>query len=305
MGRLTLGEWCDTWLEGYGANRASTVKQARTHVKRIKAALGDRTLHSIRPSDVRRWISGMQSEGLADSTIAALHARLRQILDDAVLDGCLGKSPVSKRTAPRSTARRTVVATTEQIWALHDEIEDSYKPVVLLGAFAGLRLGEIMGLREGDVDFMGATITPRVQDTGDKLKTARSGDSIPVARDLVNRLASYATGDPRRRLVRSPYGREISRTQVGVAWREVRDRVEGLPRGFRVHDLRHYYASLLIAQGLDVKTVQACMRHESAKTTLDVYGHLWPDKDESARAAVEQIFAARADNLRTFGRGAQ
>ena len=73
----------------------------------------------------------------------------------------------------------------------------------------------------------------------------------------------------------------------------------------RIHDLRHNFASLLIASGLDVKIVQARLRHASAKTTLDVYGHMWPDKDESARAAAAAVFTARADvladSLRTNG----
>jgi integrase len=60
--------------------------------------------------------------------------------------------------------------------------------------------------------------------------------------------------------------------------------VDGLPEGFRFHDLRHYLASLLIAGGADVKVVQARLRHASAKRTLDTYGHMWPDADESTRA---------------------
>lgn len=44
-------------------------------------------------------------------------------------------------------------------------------------------------------------------------------------------------------------------------------------------------ASLLIASGLDVKVVQARLLHASAKTTLDTYGHLWPDRDDTSRAA--------------------
>jgi len=87
--------------------------------------------------------------------------------------------------------------------------------------------------------------------------------------------------------------------------REARVEIEGLPAGFRFHDLRHYFASLLIASGLDVKTVQARVRHASAKTTLDTYGHLWPDRDESSRAAVAAVYAARSDwpayPLRTGG----
>jgi integrase len=69
----------------------------------------------------------------------------------------------------------------------------------------------------------------------------------------------------------------------------------GLPGEFRFHDLRHYLASLLIGSGLDVKVVQHRLRHGSAKTTLDVYGHLWPDSDESARAAVGAVLADRAE----------
>jgi hypothetical protein len=64
------------------------------------------------------------------------------------------------------------------------------------------------------------------------------------------------------------------------------------PEAFRFHDLRHYLASLLIGSGLDVKVVQHRLRHGSAKTTLDTYGHLWPDSDESARAAVGAVPAA-------------
>ena len=75
--------------------------------------------------------------------------------------------------------------------------------------------------------------------------------------------------------------------------------VDGLPDGFRFHDLRHYFASLLIASGANVKVVQARLRHASATTTLDTYGHLWPDSDEATRSAVEAVLVARADSLRT------
>ena len=66
-----------------------------------------------------------------------------------------------------------------------------------------------------------------------------------------------------------------------------------------ITDLRHYFASLLIASGTDVKTVQARLRHASAKTTLDTCGHMWPDRDESTRAAVDAVLQDRADSLRT------
>ena len=68
-----------------------------------------------------------------------------------------------------------------------------------------------------------------------------------------------------------------------------------------------FLPSLLIASGADIQTAQARMRHATAATTLDVYGHLWPDADESTRAAVGAAIQKRskttADNLRTIQLG--
>lgn len=66
-----------------------------------------------------------------------------------------------------------------------------------------------------------------------------------------------------------------------------------MPTGFRFHDLRHYFASLLIASGADVKIVQYRLRHTNATTSLNTYSHLWPDTDESTRTAVESVLSAR------------
>ena len=73
----------------------------------------------------------------------------------------------------------------------------------------------------------------------------------------------------------------------------MRGQIADLPEGFSFHDLRHYLASLLIASGADIKTAQARMRHATARTTLDTYGHLWPDADESTRTAVGAVIADR------------
>lgn len=81
------------------------------------------------------------------------------------------------------------------------------------------------------------------------------------------------------------------------AMRDVREKVDGLPKQFTFHDCRHYLASLLIASGADIKTVQARMRHATARTTLDTYGHLWPDADESTRSAIGAVLAERMDSL--------
>lgn len=85
-----------------------------------------------------------------------------------------------------------------------------------------------------------------------------------------------------RTLVDDEWGSPAGPWTIERAIRAAREQV-GLPDGFSFHDLRHHFASLLIASGLDVKVVQARLRHASAKTTLDTYGHLWPDRDDSSR----------------------
>jgi hypothetical protein len=55
------------------------------------------------------------------------------------------------------------------------------------------------------------------------------------------------------------------------------------------------------ADGADVKTVQARLRHASAKTTLDTYGHIWPDRDESTRAAVDAVLTIYRTEQRPGG----
>jgi integrase len=223
------------------------------------------------------------------------------------------------------------VASTEQVRALHEVFPTHLRPAVLLGAYAGLRTAEVVGLRRGDVDLEAGVVCPVQQAGGLELKTAMSRTPVPVPRRLAEALltprdgvledgaldgltlpqkphnpqnpeppgdsaataVSAATSRPRDGLPDTPVvtdetgQRPTSTWAIERAIRSARPKIAGLPEGFRYHDLRHYYASMLIASGLDVKTVQHRLRHGSATTTLNTYGHLWPDGDERTRAAVD------------------
>ena len=170
---------------------------------------------------------------------------------------------------------------------------------VLLGAFAGLRIAEVSGLRVADVDFTRGVVHPKRQWPDSPLKTAGSDAPIPIPRDLALLLAASVQAYPSEMMVTNgPWANRCGPWVIERAIRAVRDRVDGLPDGFTFHDLRHYFASLLIASCADIKTVQARMRHASARTTLDTYGHLWPDADESTRTAIGAVITERL-NART------
>ena len=297
--RTTVEAWCATWLDGYATRRPSTVRQAQVHVAQILEAFGPMPLGSVRPSHVKSWTAKLKADGFADSYVYALHSRLAQIMSDAVHDGILARNPCSRRTSPGAGKQRAYVATTAQVWALHDAMPEHLRPAVLLGAFVGLRTAEACGLRVADVDFMRGIVSPVVQWPGEPLKTETSRTAVPIPSELAAELASYVQRFPAQTMVTDGAGDAAGPWMIERAVRAARAKVPGLPDGFRFHDLRHYLASLLIASGADVKVVQARLRHASAKTTLDTYGHLWPDADESARAAVGAVLAARADSLRT------
>jgi integrase len=297
--KTTVGEWCDAWIVGYGTRRATTVRQAEVHIAQIRKAFGSMPLGAVRPSHVRSWTAKLRDAGLSESYVYALHARLSQIMSDAVHDGILARSPVSRRTSPGAGKQRADVATTEQVWELYDAFPEHLRSAVLLGAFAGLRLAEACGLRVTDVDFMRGVIHPTVQYPADPLKTETSRTAVPIAPTMATELSAHVARWRADTILTNEIGRQLSPWTLERAMRAARGKVTDLPAGFRYHDLRHYYASLLISSGADVKVVQARLRHASAKTTLDTYGHLWPDSDDSTRATIEATMMARADCLRT------
>jgi integrase len=294
--RITMGQWCTTWLQTYGTRKRSTVRQAQVHVDRIIEEFGPRRLDSIRWSEIKKWTARLKEDGYSTSYIYALHARLAQIMGDAVHEGVLGRSPTSRRTAPSTGQQRLYLATTEQIWALHDAMEERYRAGLLLAAFAGLRLAEVCGLRVGDVDFMRGIVHPVQQYPAEELKTEISRTPVPIPQDLVLELSAHVEKFSTDWVMCDEIGHQMGPWQLQRAFRAARAQVGGLPEGFRFHDLRHYYASLLISSGLDVKVVQARLRHASAKTTLDTYGHLWPDSDETTRAAISTVMTTRSQN---------
>ena len=100
---------------------------------------------------------------------------------------------------------------------------------------------------------------------------------MPIPQSLATTLSAHVGRWQAETLLVNELGRQLWPLTLERAMRTARAKVPGLPPDFRYHDFRH----------------------ASAKTTLDTYGHLWPDSDDSTRAAIEAVMAARADNLRT------
>ena len=170
-----------------------------------------------------------------------------------------------------------------------------------------MRQGECFGLTVDRIDFLRRTVLvdrQLVTISGRPPflappKTAASVRSIPVPTVVVDALAAHLAEHPPLEdgfMFVTDAGRPIRRTAFGDVWRAA-VKAAGAPTGTGFHELRHYYASLLIRHGESVKVVQARLGHASASETLDTYSHLWPDSDDRTRAAVDSVLFA--DSVRT------
>ena len=144
-----------------------------------------------------------------------------------------------------------------------------------LAAGMGLRRGEAFGLTVDRVKFLERKVVVDRQ----LIDVGRGG--VPVFGPP--KTISSVREVPLPEFVAEALARHLKRFKPGP---------EGLA-GFDFHELRHYYASLLIDSGASVKVVQARLGHKSAEETLNTYSHLWPDSDDRTRDAIDA--ALRAD----------
>ena len=297
-GQTTLAEYAAAWQQSQ-LHRPTTVVQVDAHLRNhVLPFFGDRPIASIRPSELQAWVRG-RAEVLAPATVEVAYRIFAAILNTAVDDRLLAHSPASGVRLPRQPRREVQPPTVEQVKALIDTMPDRYKALVVLAAGTGLRQGECFGLTVDRVEFLRRTIKvdrQLVLAGGGRPqfgppKTAASVRTVPLPNVVAESLATHLERWPAGAeglIFTNERGDPLRRNRYGEIWRAAVSRAD-LGR-LCFHDLRHFYASLLIRHGESVKVVQAHLGHASASETLDTYSHLWPDNAERTRAAVDIVF---------------
>ena len=297
---------------------ASTRDNADRTVKAVP--FGDLPMKALRRSHVEAWIKSMTVGGLAATTIKTKFVIVRSVLRAAVRDKVISSDPAEGVVLPRrrkaeAAMRIPTVEEVGQLLACDDSERVStrkgFRPYVALCAFAGLRLGEASGVKVGGIDFLRRElkISRQIQRDGSGYKVAPpkygSERVVSLPDDLLTMLAEHLAaflpeGGPDRWLF-TVGGLPMHDNAVTWRWRATRSSA-GLP-GVRLHDLRHFYASGLIAAGCSVVTVQRALGHRTATTTLNTYAHMWPNADDQTRKATAGLMRAAlaipADCLRT------
>jgi integrase len=156
-GKITLKEWCEAWRERQ-VHRASTSVQVESYLRNhVYPVLGDRPLSSLRPSDIQGWVA-TASQKLAPGSVETCYRHLSSALSAAERDRIIGRSPCQQIKLPKQVKAEIVPPTEAQVAAILDAVKGSYRCAVMLGAGAGLRLGEVFGVQVDRIDFDAGTL---------------------------------------------------------------------------------------------------------------------------------------------------
>ncbi len=260
-------------------------------------------MKDVRRSEVEAWIKAMDSAGLAPGTIKTRYVNVRSVFRAAVKDKVIGSDPTDGVRLPRGRRADAAMSipTPEEVGQLIAVADERFQPFIALCAFAGLRLGEAAGVQLSDVDFLRKSPkvsrqVQRVNGGAIDVRAPKYGSErvVHLAESLVNLLAeqvaTFGTTGKDQWLFAGEGDDPPHQNTIGYWWRKtLRD--AGLA-GIKLHDLRHFYASGLIAAGCDVVTVQRSLGHAKATTTLNTYAHLWPNAEDRTRRAAESIMSA-------------
>jgi integrase len=227
---------------------------------------------------------------------------LRSIYASAVLDRLVASSPVVRVTLPRAERERVVPLTIEQVLRLVDAMPARNRAMVLTQAGLGLRIGELLALRVQDVNFLRRTVRIEHQiapggRTRSAPKTPRSRRSLPLPQMVATALSEHMrvippAGDGTIFTTRT--GQPYSHTYYGSIIFATAVKRAGLPLTTTSHDLRHHYASVLLAGGESVVAVAERLGHENASLVLSTHGHLMPDSEDRTRRVVDEAWASGA-----------
>lgn len=320
-GKLTVAEYAEQWRRSL-LHRGSTAERTERVIRRhVVPVMGSLPLAQVRNSHLRGWVKD-RSQHLAPSTLAVMFfGTLVPLFNSAVVDRRIGISPCTGVRLPEIPDAKYYIARPEQVHALAAALPERYRAIVWLAAGCGWRGGEIFGLERDGVDFDRREVHVRHQLTvisgrqphlaPPKTKSSLRTNELPaiVADALRWHLAEFPVRpediedetDPRNRTTRPAHllftrgdRRPIHRADWSHIWRPA-VQAAGLPDGYGLRDLRHYFATVLIFGGANVKSVQLAMGHTTPTITLNTYVGYWPDSIDQTRTLVD--FALRCTEV--------
>ncbi|MFB7956194.1 tyrosine-type recombinase/integrase [Streptomyces sp. NPDC056045] len=331
LAQTTFREYAERWLKAQTSDptsRESVNSQIRLHALPY---LGSRPLGSFKPEHIREWLAELERAIPATSYRRVIFSNVSAVLNAAVDDEYMRKNPCSASTvrAPARNAQKVVPWTAERVFAVRAALPEQYRAMVDLGAGCGLRQGEVFGLAEEAIRFgtgwvhVGCQVKVVEGELVFALPKRQKERDVPlspqVAEALRGHMAASAPvavtlpwarpdGKPvtKRLLFVRPDGKSaVRRTDFNTRfWKSALVAADVIPaaepgkrhtaaREHGMHALRHFYASVLLDAGENIKALSTYLGHTDPGFTLRTYTHLLPSSEGRARVAMDKVYSGR------------
>lgn len=330
--KIRFRDYADFWINNYAIPNLSpkTYERYKSMLKsRILPYLGNMYLDKIQPMQLMylyqelsesTYIRKNTTYKLSSKTVLEHHRLLHSMLQQAVYWQMVPYNAASRVRPPKSRKPNINfyddVQTIALIKALDGE-ELKFRVIILLTIFTGLRRGEVLGLEWPDVNFKNFSVTVRQASqyfssigvyTKDP-KTESSNRVISIPESIIKLLKEYKRKQLQQRLKLGDKWINTNRLFVQYDGRPMHpDTItkwfkkfleeKNLPH-ITFHGLRHTHATLLISQGLDVRTVSNRLGHAQTSTTLNIYAHSFAKMDREASDKLDNLLY-REDTKKYF-----
>jgi integrase len=310
--KLTLREYLGDWVKNHaGLNcRAVTAEGYKYRIDHyLCPALGQIPLATLRPQHISRYLSNRIEQGQSARSVLHDYRLLHKALKDAVQLGILAVNPCDGVQPPKPDDKEMSFLTPAAIGTFLTHAQESPFPYYYLFRtmlYTGLRRSEALALtwRNLDLDKRTLTVTETLHRTaGGKFvlqppKTKNSRRVIDLSESLTEVLQEYRSQvEDQRVMLNTPLadsdlvfahvgGSPLDPSTVSHEFLKTARRA-GLQ--IRLHDLRHTYATLMLAAGVNVKALSQSLGHSNVSITLGIYSHLLPGTGKSAAEQFDKL----------------
>ncbi len=322
--RLLMTDYMDEWLKivkplveraTYKSYDNMVSARIRPHFEKLKLLLTE-----VEPKHIKMLYDEILEQGYTTNTVIHYHAVLHQALAYAVKNDYILSNPADRVKRPKKNKHISSFYTKEEILTLLDIAKDDpiYIPIVL-SAYYGFRRSETLGMRWSAIDFENKTITvnhkvTELTENGktivyaeDKLKTKSSYRTLPLIPVVEEKLLEHkAKLERNQKLFGNSYCKEymdyVCVDEMGKLFRPnfVSDHFGWLLKKYGLKkltfkELRHSCASMLVAEGIPMKSIQEWLGHSNFSTTADIYSHIDYHAKQQSAAAIGNALQSKKD----------